>query len=669
MFLSAQEDDELTRTSVVDQAQEILSGEYDPQSSDLVAILSIASDQYYNDDGESFLTDAQYDELEKMLRSIDPQNKFLTTVGSDVRGGKIDLPHPMGSLDQVYEGDTIKWIQANGWEDELFVISDKQDGTSALNCHGHGGPLQISYSRGNGFQGADITRHMKRIKAVPVGGLTSLSKTDVRLEVIMEDDVFAAMKSQAEADGGRVYKNARNYVAGRMNASESPQEFYDKVKVIATSIVSPKMGKLEQFKVLEAAGYEVTPYTTAYGRELTDEFLTALLEKCRAKTKTAIDGLVIDLDNAELRDSLRRNSSSINPMYSRKFKLGSEDNVAIAEVVKVHWNPSKAGYLKPRVEIKPVDLVGVTITYATGFNAKFIRDKMIGPGAKIQITRSGDVIPFIQKVVEPAANWQEPSEDEFGPMEWTDGQVDLVMTDTSNNKAVALEIIAATFGAGGLDAPHLREGSIEKLYDAGFKTPAQIIKATEAELKAAAGDSAGRKIYEGLRAKLANVELGILAGSSNLLGRGIGRRKMTKLIEALGNDVVLADFPGPELVKRIAAVEGFGQIIATTIVDNLPAFRDFLKEIDGHYTLVAPKEKVVGGDLDGVVVVFTGIRDKELEAKIEARSGRIGSSVNKDTTYLVAKDPKGNSSKLVKARQLIGDDNVISIVEAKAKWG
>jgi len=654
-------------------ALEILNGETEPTADLLVFILTEASDLYHNsDDGESFITDAQYDELEKMLKSIDPKSKFLATVGSDVRGGKIDLPHPMGSLDQVYEGDTAKWIKANGWEDELFVISDKQDGTSALNCHGKGeSGLRIAYSRGNGFQGADITRHMKRITRMPTNGavLAALAGYDVRLEVIMEDDVFAAMKAQAEAEGGRVYKNARNYVAGRMNASESPQSFYDNVKVIATSIVSPKMGKLDQFKTLEAAGYEVTPYITAYGRELTDEFLIAHLTKRRAETKTAIDGLVIDLDDAEKRAALRRNSSSINPMYSRKFKIGGEDNVAIAEVVKVHWNPSKAGYLKPRVEIQPVDLVGVTITYATGFNAKFIRDNLIGPGAKIQITRSGDVIPFIQKVIEPAAQWAEPTEAEFGQLSWTDGDVDLYMLDPSQNRQVQLEIINSTFGVTGLDVPHLREGSIEKLYEAGLKTVVDIIKADEATLCAACGDSAGKKIHAGLRLKLGNVELGILAGSTNLLGRGIGRRKMTKLIEALGNDVVLVDPIDVALAKRIADVDGFGSTIANTITQNLSAFRAFLADIDGYYQLVKPKEKVVGGDLEGVTVVFTGIRDKDLEAKITDRSGRIGSSVNKDTTWLVAKDPNGSSSKLKKAADLIGQDHIISILEAKERWG
>jgi NAD-dependent DNA ligase len=652
----------------VEASQQIINGEVEPTPEMLVHILTEASDLFHNGvEEESFLTDAQYDELEKMLRSIDPNNKFLVSVGSDVRGGKIDLPHPMGSLDQVYEGETIKWIEANGWLDETFVISDKQDGTSALNCHGKAGELRISYSRGNGFQGADITRHMKRIKSLPRSlDVMNIENHDVRLEVIMADDVFNNMKANAEAEGGRTYKNPRNYVAGRMNASESPDTFYDNVKVIATSVVKPLMSKSEQFRVLAEAGYEVTPYITKKGRELTDEFLIAYLNERRSKSPTAIDGIVIDLDNIAIVEKLTRKSSSINPISSKKFKVGSEDNVAIATVKEVHWNPSKAGYLKPRVEIDPVDLVGVTITYATGFNAKFIRDNIIGPGAKIQITRSGDVIPFIQKVVEPAAKWAEPSEADFGPLEWSDGQVDLIMTDTNNNRAVQLEVINAMFGTTGLDVPHLREGSIEKLYDAGFKSPISIIRATQAELQKATGDSAGKKIWEGLRLKLNNVELGILAGATSLLGRGIGRRKMTKVVEALGSDPILN---GTVTVQDIAKLEGFESKTAQTIVDNLPKFLDFLKEIDGYYTLVAPKEKVTGGDLEGVTVVFTGIRDKDLEAKIEARSGRIGSSVNKDTTYLVAKDPSGNSSKLVKARQLLGEDNVISIMDAKDRWG
>ena len=643
----------------------ILNGQTQPDESTLVDVLTIASDAYYNtNNGEVFLEDAQYDALELMLKSINPKSLFLASVGSDVRGGKIPLPYPMGSLDQVYEGDTIKWVRENGWLDNDFVLTDKEDGTSALNIYSKN-KLTISYSRGNGIEGADITRHMSRIKAVPQ---TSTSTCAIRCEVIMEDSVFDEQKRAAEATGQRVYKNARNYVAGRMNASESPQIFYDTVRVIGTSVVEPKMGKIDQLRFMEGMGYEVPHYVVVKGRDLTDDFLTAYLNKRRQESKTAIDGIVIDIDDAEIRASLRRNSSSLNPMYSRKYKVGSEDNVAITEVVKVHYEPSKTGYLKPRVEIKPVDLMGVTITFATGFNAKFIKDGEIGPGAKIQITRSGDVIPFIQKVIRPAPDGaQLPTESEFGAMDWTENFVDMFLVDPDSNDTVQLNRLIDTFAS--LEVPFLRQGSIEKLYAAGFKTTVSIIKASKSELQSIVGDSAGGKIFDGLKAKLNPVPLGILAGSSQLLGRGIGRRKMTKLINALGEDVVITDEPNAELAKRIASVEGFEQKTATVIVQNLPAFRAFLDDIKGYYTLAQKVESPKCGDLDGVVVVFTGIRDKDLEEKIISRSGTIGSSVNKNTTFLVAKDPNGNSSKLVKARDLIGEENVISIAEARSRWG
>ena len=646
-------------TDIIELADEILYGFIDPEPEQLVKILEAAAELFHNgEDEESFLDDSDYDKLERMLRSIDPTNPFLEAVGSNVRGGKIDLPFPMGSLDQVYEGETLEWVTKNGWLDELFIVSDKQDGTSALNIHKNG-KLQIAYSRGNGYQGADITRHISKIKQFPQHHSENIV---VRAEVIIPEGEFSELQFVAEQSGERVYKNARNYVAGRMNASESPEAFYKVAKVIATSIVEPKMGKLEQFETLASAGYEVTPYVVIKGHQLTDKWLEEYLTERRKLSPTAIDGLVIDLDNAQLRAALRRKSSSLNPMYSRKFKLGSSENVAIATVKKVHWEPSKYGYLKPRVEIEPIDLVGVTITYATGFNAKFIRDNKIGFGTKLQITRSGDVIPFIQKVIDPTTA-DMPLFTEYGEMSWSEGEVDLFIVDTANNRDVQLHLIDSVFS--GLDVPFIRMSTIEKLYDAGYTSTLSIIKATEEELKTLIGESAGAKIYSGIRDKLNPVDFAILAGSTSLLGRGLGRRKMTKLVEALGYDCIL---DGSITVDQIITVDGFERKSAQPLVDNLPKLLQFLADLEGYYTLAKPKEKTVGGDLEGLTVVFTGVRDKDLESLIESRGGKIGSGVNKNTSFLIAKDPNGNSSKLVKARELIGTENVISITEAKTRW-
>lgn len=624
-------------------ARALLSDEIEADADLIVQILEQASFVYYNEEDSNLptISDAEYDALEIRLKAINPNHPFLAEVGSDVRGGKIDLPVSMGSLDQVFAGDTLKWVRENGWLEELFVISDKQDGTSALNVYGKGGLFARSYSRGNGFQGADISRHIKEMGCF-VGKTTAPCM--VREEVIIPDAVFDQWKKDCEARGERVYKNPRNYVAGRMNASESPKWFYDNVHIIATSVVEPKMGKLEQFKFLEENGFEVTPYRVVKGKELTDEFLLDYLAERREKSATAIDGIVIDLDNPAIRAGLRRKSSSINPMYSKKFKVGSDENIAFPKCTGVTYEPSKHGYLKPRVHIEPTELGGVTISNLTGFNAKFIRDNGIGPGAILQITRSGDVIPYIQNVVEKVESYL-PSADVFGPMHWSENDVDLILDD-ANNRDVTVNILCDVFGM--LDVPNLRQGSIEKLVDAGYEAAEDIIKMSEADLKKAVGDSAGTKIYNGLREKLNPVELHILAGASQKFGRGMGRRKLIKIVDHYGHDRFL---DGSLTLDDVRAVDGFEKTTARLYISNLPVFQAFLKSIDGYYSLDI-KEKVSGGDLEGVNFMFTGFRDKEAEKDIVARGGTIQSSVNKDTTYLVTKDVNSTSSKAEKARKL-----------------
>lgn len=643
-------------------AKQLLTGATEPTEELLIDVLTDTTDQYYND-GESYLTDAEYDALEQMLVVINPKNEFLAAVGSDVRGGKIKLPIPMGSLDQAYEGEVEKWVRSNGWLNETFVLSDKQDGVSVLLVYGP--ELKVAYSRGNGTMGADITRHIKRISSVPK---TMLQPCTIRAEVIMPIAAFKELMQEEAAAGRRVYKNPRNYVSGRLNASESTDTFYNNVKVIATSVESPALSKIEQFEWTDGRKFDTT-YSVVYrGIDITDEMLTKYLNGRRAISKTEIDGIVIDLNKSSIRTSLSRKSSSLNPMYARKYKIGDASNVAVTEVVKVHWEPSKTGYLKPRVQVKPVELAGVTIQYATGFNARFIRDSGIGPGAMIQITRSGDVIPFIQKVITPTAP-QLPTVEEFGEMFWNETDVDLVLENPDDNDAVQLNKLFETFRA--LEVPALREGSVTALYEAGHKTAADIIKLPESTFVSVIGESNGKKIFQGLKQKLNPIPLGILAGASQMFGRGIGRRKMTKLIEGLGGSLdsirsnKLIPYSSGQIAK-ITAVEGFEETTAKKIILNLHAFDEFLEEIEGYYTLAQPKEKVMGGSLDNVVVVFTGVRDKALEAVIESKGGTIGSSVGPKTTHLVAKDPNATSGKLKKATDL--GIKPISLEEAQTLW-
>ena len=95
------------------------------------------------------------------------------------------------------------------------------------------------------------------------------------------------------------------------------------------------------------------------------------------------------------------------------------EQVVEAKVLDVLWTPSKDGYLKPRVRIEPVNIGGVTIEYATAFNADFVEKNKLGVGAVIQLVRSGDVIPHIMAVISQATKAKMPDL----PYEWNDSWI------------------------------------------------------------------------------------------------------------------------------------------------------------------------------------------------------------------------------------------------------
>lgn len=363
---------------------------------DLIELLMAADDAYHND--QPILSDANYDALHQYVETVAGDHTYFLGIGSQVRGGKVKLPYTMGSLTQAYQGDTQKWITQHNLNDQGIVITEKLDGCSALIVYGHDGKLQIAYSRGDGVEGADITRKISRIKNVPkkVNG-----PMVIRAEVIFKKADWEAVKTKITRSGGAHYKNARNCVAGLMNASDNDPIAFDYLSVVAYEVTSDTyMDKLEQLKWLTGLGFSIPVYFKNNGT-MTDDYLIDLLTGCRMRSEYEIDGIVIEVNDGDVRKLINPSKDTLNPEYARKFKIADASNMAVATVVEVQWNISKNGYLKPRVKIEPVELVGVTVQHATGFNAKFIRDNGIGPGAKIRITRSGDVIPLILGVVEP----------------------------------------------------------------------------------------------------------------------------------------------------------------------------------------------------------------------------------------------------------------------------
>lgn len=605
----------------------------------MIELLETADDLYFNDQ-DTFMTDDQYDVLKQLAQRLSPAHKYFTGVGSAVRGGKIKLPHQMGSLNQVQIGEFTDWVNDLSLGDEEIVISDKLDGASAMLVYDASGGLQIAYSRGDGVQGADITRHVLRIKTVPhqITNETG-APVSIRAENIISKESFALINTGHYTRGGRIYKNPRNMVSGLMNSSDNQDKVYTAIDTVAYEIIGSTLSKWEQLQQLERWGFRVARFNVAPASSYDDNKLSKLLVSRRESSMYEIDGVVVDVNSAAIRARLK--TDDLNPKYAIKYKVADDSNLAIARVRNVEWNISKDGYQKPRVQIDPVDLVGVTIQNATGFNAKFIKDNKIGPGALVKITRSGDVIPFILEVVQPADEAQMPDGDNV----WSDTGVDLILADATSNDTVRFQQLNDFFAT--IDVPHLGEGNLRLMFDMGFDTPEKIIPLTQEDIGSLVGSIAiGKKIFTSMRTKFTKIPMHLLMGAHPAFGRGVGVRKMKKLEEAFDGDMSMCVD-----IDKIVAVEGFDVKTAKKIVQGYPIFTTFLQSIS-QYVEVAPYVKRAQGLLTGKDIVITGFRDKTLDARIESLGGRVASGVSNKTHVVVAADPSEVSTKLTKARQL-----------------
>lgn len=646
-----------TEYAEYDAAINMLNNPEEYSVDDIIEVLVIADDLYHNDDG-SFLTDAEYDALRLIAHRMNPTHVYFTGTGSAVRGGKIKLPYEMGSLDQVEIGEITEWIGNWNLQNEEVVISDKMDGTSVMMVYNDDGMPQIAYSRGNGTEGADISRHIFNISNVPPQ-LPSGNKLVVRAEVELTETAFKKLQSKVMSRSGKPYKNARNMVAGLMNAKSNPEIVYDYLTVVAYEIVGADCSKENQLKFLKSEGFQTVDWKTFKGKELSDEMLADYLNNRRQVIDYAIDGVVIDVNSKRKRDEMNPTKETLNPAYSIKYKVADADNMAIATVIEVEWNVSKHGYLKPRVKIEPVELVDVTVQHATGFNAKFIKDNNIGPGAKIRITRSGDVIPFILEVVEPTAADLPVLDYEW---DWNETGVDAVIKNHDAHEDVKMEQAIDFFTS--IEVPHLREGNIKKLaLFTGDDVIGDIIRMDQNELVAIIGEN-GNKIYEGLHKKLSKMPLYVLAGSVPFFGRGVGKRKFKALLQDL-NITEVEQFR-QMTVDKICDAEGFKQKTAEKIVNGVERFIEWFDGVADLIT-IAQTTAPTGSALANEKVVFTGFRDKGLAAQVEQAGGQMQTGVSGKTTILVAKNPNSNSGKMKTARDkgvnVIGIDELKEMIE------
>jgi len=590
---------------------------------ELVEKIKIANEKYRI--GEPIMSDSQFDKLVEQLKDLDPKNEILQTIGYQIKdeNRKSRLPIEMASMNKIKSIEDIKdWCRLKEISStETVVITPKFDGLSL--CVNE--TTQEAWTRGDGEFGQKSNEHYKLI-----GNHLANSTRDEYTygEVMMSKSTFLK-KYSAE------FANPRNLVAGLLN-SKDPQATLKDCSYIKYGSISKKSSSNYQTKkqVLDSlnSNQEIkVDYHICKISDVTEDLLISLFHKFG--TEYEIDGLIIEINDINSQNKLGRETSSNNPVWARAFKHPSFEQSAQTEIIGISWNISKQGYLKPTLHINPVRLDGVTVSNVTGNNARFVKDMGIGIGAKVLVKRSGMVIPIISEVIEPV-DFLMP---DVPNIDWNENGVELItLTETDEQK---FKQLVSFFEI--LETDNFGEGVIKQLWDNGHNTAKDILNLSQSDLEKI--DRFGKRkaeiVYNSIKKATSDVSLSKLQHATGIF-KGLGSKKLA----------LLEHFTTKPIVDQILEIEGFAEISAQSYIDGYDKFFEFINGLP--ITIQEKKESVkVSNDLDGMSFVFTGIRRPDLVEVIESRGGKEGSSVSKNTTYLVMKSVGSGSSKEKKAQE------------------
>ena len=591
----------------------------------LTKMLNYANVHYRN--LQPIMTDNQYDILEDYISDKYPKNEIIHKIGAPVERNKVTLPYQMGSMDKI-KPDTSALANWMAKYRGPYVLSCKLDGVSGL--YTTEGSAPKLYTRGDGKVGQDVSHLIPHLRLPKTKGIA------IRGEFIIPKAVFDSKYKNK-------FANPRNMVAGIIN-HKSINEAIKDLQFVAYEVIVPVKKPSEQMEFLTTLEVEVVLWKTESA--ITNELLSETLVDWRKNYIYEIDGVIVTNDAKYTR-------KDGNPDHAFAFKMVLSDQVAEAKVVDVIWSPSKDGYLKPRVQIEPINLGGVRIEFATGFNGSFINDNKVGVGAVIELIRSGDVIPHIRKVTVPAEEAKMPSV----PFKWNDTHVDVMLEDLDSNETVKEKNITGFFRGIGVEG--LSSGNVARIIQAGYDTVPEIIKMDVNDLLQVEGfkDKTANKLYNGIKEKIDAASLITLMSASNVFGRGFSGKKTELIIEAYP-DVLTSKESNAQKVAKISAIKGMAEKTSESFVERIPDFINFIKEAGLSKKLaqeVTEKKQVdESHPLFGKTIVMTGFRDTQIQEDIKNVGAKLGSSVSKNTFIVLVKDTLAveDTGKAADARKL-----------------
>lgn len=651
---------------------------------------------YYQEDAP-LVPDAEYDALRRRYEALEAAFPDLATsesltkkVGAkpSEKFAKVKHAVPMLSLGNVFSDEEVEDFAARvrrflGLGESAIVACTAEPKIDGLSCslRYEKGRLVQAATRGDGFEGEDVTANIRTLKEVPQRLHDGAPEVlEVRGEVYMTHADFAALNLRQQAAGKALFANPRNAAAGSLRQLDSsitasrPLHFfaYGWGEVSALP-AKTQWGVLEAFK---AYGLKVNPRTKLC--KSVEEMLARYhaIEADRATLGYDIDGVVYKVDDIALQERLGFVSRA--PRWAVAHKFPAERATTILRDIEIQVG--RTGALTPVARLEPVTVGGVVVSNATLHNEDEIARKDIRIGDTVVVQRAGDVIPQIVEVVEekrPAHTkpYQFPhvcpvcGSAALREIDEKTGEADVVRRCTGSLicPAQAVERLKHFASRNALDIEGLGDKQIEYFYQEGLiRTPSDIFTLEERDRQSLTkiknregfGETSVRNLFAAIEARR-TIPINRFIFALGI--RHIGETNARRLARHFGDFEQLRETareaaPGTEARARIDCIDGVGPAVAEALHDFFAEPHNE-KELDAllrQVTLEPMPEIASASPVAGKTVVFTGSLERltrdEAKAQAERFGAKVAASVSKKTDLVVA--GPGAGSKLAKAQEL-----------------
>jgi DNA ligase (NAD+) len=623
------------------------------------------------------ISDAEYDALFDELTRLEEEHPDLRTPDSPTarvgaapsdRFRKVQHLVPMGSLDKVTTEETLrKWAddvrkRLDSDEPVAYVTEPKIDGL-AVSLLYEEGLFVRGATRGDGFQGEDVTPNLRTVRSIPLGlrapdGAAPPATVEIRGEVYMPLSGFRAFTERQAAEGKRAAPNPRNAAAGSVRQLDST---ITAARPLAVWVYG--FGRLEgvsfasQWEALEwlrDSGFRTNPFAERH--ESIDDVarVCAEWERRRIELDYEIDGIVIKVDSLDQQQRL--GALHGRPRWSRAYKWAPM--TAQTRLLKIHVRVGRTGALNPWAQLEPVEVGGVTVSNATLHNEEDINRKDIREGDVVIVQRAGDVIPQVVGPVLPHQRGTKPFRmPTHCPLCGTEivkpeGEV---MHRCPNRRCPSRGVESLiNWVTAAMDIEGVGELMVRRLWSEGLVTTIPELYRLEKEQLVALegfGEISATNALESIERSKAQPFFRVLFGlnipqvgwvTAQSLARHFG--SIDRLIGASQEEIQEVEGVGPDRAEAIA--EWLADDENRGLVEELRGI--------GLQLELGEDERPREGPLTGQTYVVTGTlagwSREQAKAALEELGAKVTDSVSKKTTGLVVGENAG--SKLEKAERL-----------------